>query len=181
MANFSIASTPILADPQRNYLFQVDFTRLPSGVQGDLTELTFRATSCSIPSRGNGVIEVPFYQMKSAYPGKPNFGDNKFTVTFNEYEDRVVTEFLYSWQERIFETKTSGASLFSDKQAMICPNVEVQLLKFNGGIISTDKKGTVQFKNVWVENVQEVALNWNEEGAVQITADFHFDYWCYKA
>ena len=180
MANFALSKNPIVADPQRNYQFEVDFVSLPSGVTGaTIEDLKLRATSCVIPSRGNGTLSVPFYQMKADFPGKPTFGDNKFSISFNEFEDKKVAKFLYSWQEKIFSSKVTGASTAASKLDLIFPTVICQLLNFKGQPI-TGLTNKVSFKNVWVENVDEVALNWTEEAAVQIKATFHFDWWEYR-
>jgi hypothetical protein len=180
MANLALSKNPIVADPQRNYQFEVVFVELPTDIgETSANDLTVRATSCVIPSRGNGVLEVPFYQMKAAFPGKPTFGDNKFSITFNEFEDKKVSNLLYQWQEKIFASKTTGASLAADKANICAPTVIVTLLNFKGEPI-TGLTSKVNFKNVWIENVDEVPLSWTEEGLVTYNATFHFDWWQYS-
>lgn len=186
---FSIEGSKIktFLDIQRTFMWEVWFKGIGTalGLPSDMEDtIILHARSASIPARGNDEIESNFGGMKQFFPGKPTFGSNDTTIEFEETEDQTVTSFLYTWNEMIFGTNSTDASInrlghsngVRKRDSYTC---DIELIPFKYGPQSGSDKLPYKFvfKNAWLSNVGEVSLAYADSGAVKYSATFKFDFW----
>ena len=177
------------ADIQRAFLYEITFSTAYKLVDGWKEEdITLRARSFSLPQRGNEPIESNFGAMKQFFPGKPTFG-NTIQITFEETESQAVQRFLFAWQQRIFNVDVghanftrkrgddSGNNAYIDNTAStgVCDLVTIKGFRFNG-----EELGNKYYLyNVWLQNVDDVSLDYSQNEAVKFNATFQFDFWTF--
>jgi len=175
------------ADIQRSFLFEVEIVNFTSkripGMEGtalgtnwENEDITLRARTCSLPSRGTDAIESNFGAMKQFFPGKPTF-ENTTQITFEETESQGVGIFLYNWAQMIFDI-TKGHSNSSKKRGAPLTDAYVDMIKvtpirYNGEPF----KNSVYFYNCWLQNVDSVSLDYTTSESVKYNATFQFDFW----
>lgn len=174
------------ADIQRSFMWEVsimNFTKkkLPDypaslGTQWDDEQLTLRARSCSIPSRGVDTIESNFGAMKQFFPGKPTFS-NTTSIQFEETESQGVGIFLYNWHQMIFDV-TKGHSNSAKKRGTTPENAYVDMIRvtpvrYNGEVV----ENSIYFYNCFLQNVDDVSLDYSTSEAIKYNATFQFDFW----
>jgi len=179
------------ADIQRNYLYEITFKsafNLIPDYCADEEDITLRVRSFSIPQRGNEAIESNFGAMKQFFPGKPTFG-NTIQITFEETESQFTQSFLFAWQQRLFDVNhghanftrkrggdsTVGTYITNSNDTGICDLVTIKAFRYNGDEL--DNK--YYLYNVWLQNVDDVSLDYSQNEAVKFTATFQFDFWTY--
>lgn len=178
------------ADVQRNFLYEITFKTAHTLVTGWVEEdVTLRARSFSLPQRGNEPIESNFGAMKQFFPGKPTFG-NTMQVSFEETESQGVQRFLFGWQQKIFDLNvghagfsrkrggnSGGASSYINNipDSGVCDLVTIKAFRFNGEPL--DNKYFLY--NVWLQNVDDVNLDYSQNEAVKFNATFQFDFWTF--
>lgn len=170
-------------DIQRNFMFEVSFMNAHAKkfITGwDSEDLTFRARSCVLPQRGVDAIESNFGAMKQFFPGKPTFS-NSTQIQFEETESGGVGIFLYNWAQRIFDV-TKGHSNVSRKRMDTDTNVgdggivdiiRVTPKRYNGDLYES----SVYFYNAWLQQVDDVSMDYTGSEAVKYNATFQFDFW----
>jgi len=171
------------ADIVRNYNHEISFSNdqgFLDGMWGD-EDFTLRARSFSLPQRGNEVIESNFGGMKQFFPGKPTFG-NTLVVKFEETESQKVQRFLGDWQQKIFNINAGHAEYYSKRGTPgaggmqgICETITVTSYGVNGEPL----ENKYFFKNAWLQNVDEVTIDYSTSEAIQYSATFQFDFWTY--
>lgn len=174
MADFSISKRfASVGDIVRTYNFEV----LIPPASGSATEddLTIRANTATIPQRGNeNSIETVFMGQKQFFPGKPVFS-HSLSVEFDEFEDRKVSDFLYTWQERIHSMGKGSATDVDKYETTV--DITLLIYGFDGKVLP--KNGKILFKNAWIQDMSEVALAYTDSAGLKITAMFQYDYWTY--
>lgn len=170
-------------DIQRNFMFEVTFMNAASKnfITGwDAEDLTLRARSCVLPQRGADTIESNFGGMKQFFPGKPTFS-NSTQIQFEETESNGVGIFLYNWHQRIFDI-TKGHSNVARKRmdtdatagsGGIVDIIRVTPIRYNGDLYES----SVYFYNAWLQQVDDVSLDYTGSEAVKYNATFQFDFW----
>ena len=172
------------ADIQRNFDYEISFTNAHTIVGwSDAEDLTLRARSFSVPSRGNEQIDSNFGAMKQFFPGKPTF-ENTTTIVFEETESQKVQKFLHAWQQKIFNVNEGHANhnrkRGDDGQGIgggtgICDMITVKAFRFNGDEL--DNK--YYFINAWLQNVDSVNIDYSQNESIKFSATFQFDFWTY--
>lgn len=176
------------ADIQRNFLYEISFSTAHSLITGwGAEDITFRARSFSLPQRGNEPIESNFGAMKQYFPGKPTFG-HTIQIQFEETETQGVQRFLNAWQQRIFDIDVGHAD-FSRKRGDnnthittsdttgVCDIVTITAFRFNGEKLPNK----YYLYNVWLQNVDDVNIDYSQNEAIKFNATFQFDFWTYGA
>lgn len=170
-------------DIQRNFMFEVTFMNAANKnfITGwDSEDLTLRSRSCVLPQRGTDAIESNFGGMKQFFPGKPTFS-NTTQITFEETESNGVGIFLYNWHQRIFDI-TKGHSNVSRKRmdsdtaagaGGIVDIIRVTPIRYNGDLYES----SVYFYNAWLQQVDDVSMDYTGSEAVKYNATFQFDFW----
>lgn len=174
------------ADVQRNYNYEIVFQNAASLVDGwEQDDVTLRARSFTIPTRGNEAIESNYGAMKQFFPGKPTFS-NTMDITFEETESQGVARFLHAWQQKIFNVNDGHANYsrkrgnnggnIASKSDGVCDVVEIRAYKQDGTL--EDNKYFLQ--NAWLQNVAEVNLDFSQAGdAIKFVATIQYDFWSY--
>lgn len=161
----------------RTYNWEITIPRIGEVSESlkDVEELVCRARSTSIPSRGHGKIESNFGAMKQFFPGKPVF-TNTIQVTFEDTEDQILSLGLYEWANRIFDVRpnvpTGGTSL-AEKKREVALDMILTLQDNNREAL----KKRYKLVNCFIENIDEVALDYADENSVKIPVTFSYDFW----
>lgn len=176
MANFTIdGRMKNEKDIQRNWKWELWIPKPPKVANWDMDDMIIRCRAAVIPGRGNEPIESNFMGQKQFFPGKPIF-PNSFVAMFEEFEDKKVSEFLYSWQQSMHDysgqiAANPGASV-SEGKAGIKTDMSLYQYGFNGNLIQK-----LTFKNAWVQNVDDVSLDYTGAESVKYSVTFQYDYW----
>jgi hypothetical protein len=169
------------SDIVRNYNHEISFSNIQSFLGGGDSlddELTLKARSFSLPSRGNELIESNFGGMKQYFPGKPTFGST-VQVKFEETESQKVQAFLYAWQQRMFNIRV-GHSDYDAKRGGtssngICEQITITSFGVNGEPLSNK----YFLHNAWLKDVEEVTIDYSQSEAITYNATFQFDFWTF--
>lgn len=176
-------------DIQRNFDYEISFKTAHKFIQGwDEEDVTLRARSFSLPQRGNEPIESNFGAMKQFFPGKPTFG-NTIQIVFEETESQKTQNFLFAWQQRIFDLNKGHAGhsrkrgdavspyidTANSTTGGICDIVVIKAFRFNNEEL--DNKYFLY--NCWLQNVDDVSIDYSQNESVKFTATFQFDFWTY--
>jgi hypothetical protein len=168
------------ADIIRTYNHEIQFNNkngILSEHWGD-EDFTLRARSFSLPSRGNETIESNFGGMKQFFPGRPTFS-NTVQITFEETESQKVQRFLNAWQQRIYNVNT-GHGEYDSKRGTGSKDGIADTIT----ITSFDNSGEELpnryfFINAWLQNVEEVSIDYSQSEAVRYQATFQYDFYTY--
>jgi hypothetical protein len=168
----------VLPDIQRNWMWELQIPGIgdvTNGIMGNDEDLVIRARTAVIPSRGNEPIESNFIGMKQFFPGKPTFG-HSFAVTIEETENQIVHQALTAWQNLVFNISpkdpTGGASLAPFKRAA---TKDIYLLMYKYNQYPIEKK--IHFYNCFIQNIDDVSMDYTGNESVKFTATFQFDFW----
>lgn len=176
------------SDIQRNFLYEITFKSAHNLVGWQQDDITFRARSFSLPQRGNEPIESNFGAMKQYFPGKPTFG-HTIQIQFEETESQGVQRFLNAWQQRIFnldvghgdfarkrgdDNKTFGY-IGTAANTGVCDIVTITAFRFNGEKLPNK----YYLFNAWLQNVDDVNIDYSQNEAIKFNATFQFDFWTY--
>ncbi len=164
-------------DVLRSYNWEVtipDISPLTDGILS-VDDVIIRSKSISIPGRGNEIIEVNWKGMKQLFPGKPTFGSNTVIFAFYEYEDQKISTGLKRWQDKVFNVNPNdpnGGASTVNKKRDIARDLIITSSKYN--------KENVDFSfklwNAWIQNVDDIALDYTSQDSVGFQATFAFDY-----
>lgn len=173
-----------LGDVQRNYQYEVTFVNAGSLIPGwKEDDVTIRARSFSLPSRGNEVIESNYGAMKQYFAGKPTFSPTT-DITFEETESQGVARFLHAWQQKVFNVY-DGHGNFSRKRGNAGGNIStdgicdlVKITAYRADNTPEDNK--YFFINAWLQNVAEVNIDFSQASdSVKFVATIQYDFWVY--
>lgn len=174
-------SIAAFADIVRTYNHEIHFTNSNSFLGSDWgdEDFTLRARSFSLPSRGNETIESNFGGMKQFFPGRPTFS-NTVQVTFEETESQKVQRFLNDWQQRIYNVNTGHGDYFAKRGSTtgkdgICETISI--ISFDNSGEELENK--YYFVNAWLQNVEEVSIDYTQSEAVRYQATFQYDLFTY--
>lgn len=171
------------SDIQRNFNYEITFDSAHTFIPGwDAEDVTLRVRTFSVPSRGNEPIESNFGAMKQFFAGKPTFS-NTMQITFEETESQKVQSFLHAWQQRIFNINeghanherkrgTNGGGI-SDRG--ICDVATIKAYRFN----NEELENKYYLINTWLQNVDDVSIDYSQNEAIRFNATFQFDFWTY--
>lgn len=171
------------ADVQHNYLYEITFKNAGALIGWGEEDITLRARSFTIPSRGNEVIESNFGAMKQYFPGKPVFTGTT-DVTFEETQSQGVARFIHAWQQKIFnlydghanysrKRGNSGGNIATDG---ICDLVVIKAFRVD----NTEEENKYYFVNAWLQNVNDVNVDYSQASdGVKFTITLQYDFWTY--
>lgn len=167
-----------LPDPIRSYNWELiipDIGSVTDSVK-DIEDLIVRCRVAAMPSRGIESIESYFMGMKQKFPGRPTFS-NTLSVSFQDTENMIISKALYEWANRIFDIRgdsSTGGGARVDKKRDIAKTIYLKLYGYKA-----DKVLDVGFKfvNAYIENQEEVSLDYNSNELITIPVTFSFDYW----
>lgn len=189
MANFTIEgrAASIIKDAQRDWMWEVSFPEIGNilkdttiaklGTGGFTEELTVRARTVSIPSRGVSMIESNFGGMKQFFPGKPTL-EHTVSIDFTESENGNIHSIMTEWSQMIFNLKSGHSKMAGGKRgalgtSYVLPNMYITLKNYAGEL----REKMIIFKNVMVENVGAVALSYDSDALISFPVTFRFDLW----
>lgn len=141
----------------------------------DADELVVRARITSIPSRGNEKIESNFIGMKQFFPGKPTFS-NQISITFEEFEDQLVSKVMYEWSNKIFDIRSNsptGGGAQVNKKRDIAKEIIIKQFDYN----TQDLERAYKLINCFIENVDEISLDYTSNESIKVPVIFSYDYW----
>lgn len=161
-------------DIQRNWKWELWIPKPKAVTNWDMDDMIIRCRSAVIPGRGNEPIESNFNGQKQFFPGKPLF-PNTFITMFEEFEDKKVSKFLYSWQQAMHdysgETSNPGSAKSGSKKD-ITSQMKLRQYGVDGKIIQD-----LIFVNAWVQNVDDVTMDYTGAESVKYSVTFQYDYW----
>lgn len=166
-----------LPDILRGYNFEViipDIGSVSESVK-DSEDLVVRARISSIPSRGHEKIESNFVGMKQFFPGKPTFS-NQISITFEEFEDQLVSKCMYEWANKIFDVRAdspTGGGAQVNKKRDIAKDIIIKQFDYN----TQDLERAYKLFNCFIENIEEVSLDYTSNDSIKIPVQFSFDFW----
>lgn len=166
MANMGVDSLKNnLTNPARTYLWDV-LIPVPVG-DGDSVTYQIRAQSSEIPSRSNKAIEIPYKATAGIrVAGKLSYGDNTWSCTFIEGEDKKVFDAIFSWQQAIVNN-VAGVGV---GDPLYKTDAYITLLKVDG---TTFMK--LKMKGAWISSMDKTTLNYATEDTIKYGVTFCFD------
>lgn len=152
-----------LNNPARTYLWEV---MLANPLAGETDTLLLRCRSSNIPGVSVGAILLPFKQTGGVkYPGKKTYS-HTWACTFVEGEDRKMWDTFYEQAQAIIDDE-SGLGAFNIKR-----DIYLHLINTDGTV---SKK--IKLVGAYVESQDDVALSYDDEGVINISITFSYDYW----
>jgi len=152
-----------LNNPGRSYLWEVLF---PNPLGGDTDTLLLRCRSTNIPGVSVGSILLPYKQTGGVkYPGKKTYS-HTWACTFVEGEDRAMWDAFYDMAQAIIDDET-GLGSFGIKR-----DVYLHLIDTDGTVSKR-----IKLVGSYIESQEDIALSYDEEGAIIIAVTFSYDYW----
>jgi len=138
---------------------------IPGG--GDTTSLMIKCQSCIIPGMSNEPVEVQLSAHVRKFRGRKMF-PRVMSATFMEDITLDTLTRLRKWDQQIVGTN-SATSIGNIAQYAVQPTLQV-----------FDQKGSlvdsIQFVNCFIFDIQDTTLNSEASAAVQINAQFSYDY-----
>ena len=141
----------------------------------DIEDLIIRVRIAALPSRGNEKIESNFMGMKQFFPGKPTF-TNSISVTFEELEDQLVSKILYEWANKTFNVQINsptGGMSQAEKKRDLAKNIKILQYGNNGELLEK----TYELFNCFIENIEEITLDYTSNESVKVPVVFSYDFW----
>ena len=164
-------------DIQRSYLWELiipDIGSVSDSVK-DADELVTRVRTTNLPGRGVEVIQSDFMGMRQMFPGRVNFS-HTLQVTFEELENQIVSTVLYEWSNKIFDIRhgspTGGVAQVSRKRD-IAKDIIIRQVAYDGSYL----KNAYKLVNCFIQNYDEVSLDYTQNDKIMIPVSFSFDYW----
>ncbi|HEC63942.1 MAG TPA: hypothetical protein ENI23_01465 [bacterium] len=151
---------------QRQNMFRFRVPSFPSAVADSPDVLSFQCRQATVPRKGSTVIQKRFNNSFITYNGPIEF-DGVFDVVFLLDQNWEIYKLLYKWFKLTGATPgTFGSAELSDfkKDAFIEP------AKIDG-----TAGQRVIYKNCWVHELPEVALDQEGTEHVEITVNFACD------
>jgi hypothetical protein len=187
--NFTIEGRAgsIIKDIQRDWMWEVSIPEISNilsdtaiaklGSGGFQEELTCRAKSIAVPSRGVNMIESNFGGMKQWFPGKPTL-DYTVTINFVESENGNIHSILTEWNQKIFNLKSGHSQMAGGKRgpagtSYVVPNMYLTMKNYAGEA----REKMIIFKNVMLQNVGAAELSYDSDATINFSATFQFDLW----
>jgi hypothetical protein len=188
-SNFTIEGRAgsVIKDIQRTWMWEVSFPEIGNilkdtsiaklGTGGFGEELTVRAKSVAIPSRGVNMIESNFGAFKQWFPGKPTL-DYTVTINFEESENGNLHSIMTEWQQMIFNLKSGHSKMVGGKRGVagtsyVMPNMYLTLKNYAGEL----REKMIIFKNVMPQMVGAVELSYDNDASTIFSVTFQFDLW----
>lgn len=166
-----------LPDIIRTYNFEVIIPDIKSVSDAipDVEDLTLRARSVTLPSRGNEKIESNFGAMKQFFPGKPIFSHTT-TIVFEELEDQMISRVFFDWANKLIDTRPNsptGGMSQAEKKRDLCKDLIIRLFDYNGESLDRAYK----LYNAFPENQDEISLDYTDNSSIKIPITFNHDFW----
>jgi len=157
-----------LSNVARVYLWEVLFPNVIGG-GADTETLLLRAQSTSLPARDTGSIVVPYKQTGGvAYPGRVDFGNHQWDVTFVEGEDKAVFEAFYRWIERVVSARDGVGNPVPEVKV----DVQLNLLNTKG-----EPFLGIRLIGCWVKTIQRADLNYENDRPLNLAVTLVYDWW----
>lgn len=141
----------------------------------DVEDLTLRARSVTLPSRGNEKIESNFGPMKQFFPGKPTFSHTT-TIVFEELEDQMISRVFFDWANLLLDTRPNsptGGMGQRDTKREVAKDLIIRLFDYNDGVLDRSYK----LYNCFPENQDEIALDYSDNNSIKVPITFSYDFW----
>jgi hypothetical protein len=96
---------------------------------------------------------------------------------FEEFEDQKVIEFMYDWNQKLYNQNPVGASggaasLATKRFGYGCDIILKQLNYKKETLVKAWK-----FVHAWPSQIQEIGLDMGDNNSVKLNAQFTYDYW----
>lgn len=156
-----------LTNPARVYLWEVIIPNVIGG-GADTDVLLLRAQSASIPGRSVGAIDVPFKQTGGIrYAGKLAY-THTWELQFIEGEDRKIFDAFYNWKQQVVHDR-DGVSVGDENYIT---DVYLSLIQTRDS-----EWNRIKLINCYPQEVGQVGLAYNDEGAVIFPVTMAFTRW----
>jgi len=154
-----------IAEPQRRYMWEVLFTRTPSGVSFP-EGLKIRARSTTVPGRTFDRIELNYLWMNWAVQGREG-GDKEIDLEFWEGTDSMTRKALVEWAKKCGD----WASGVQGSKEEVSGEIVLKLLDGKG-----NPTRTFVLKNVMVLSVEGSEVSYDANDVVVYRARIWYDY-----
>ena len=155
-----------IVDPALPWNFDLVIDRLPTGVSGNVRDITIRCQTTSMPGVQFSPVEVEAHGVKLKYRGRKQY-QNTIECQFIENVDWSTYQLFKEWANlQLNWTNNTGSSS--------------AIYKTTGTIITYDDAGNVTkeqaIKGLWIEQIQDIQLDGSQDGYVQPNVTFSYDY-----
>lgn len=158
-----------IGNPARAYSWEVIMPRVPG--LDDPETMTLRCQSAELPGRGVNTIHLPFRGSAGVnYPGRVNFGDQRWSVSFVEGEDSRTHDALYNWSELVAAARTGVSNV--PVQSLKVP-IRVRLLSDRTNQAYND----IVIVGAFLQDVPKIQLSNDRDALIQFNATVVYDYW----
>lgn len=167
MGRTSLHDVHGLADPAQPWNFDLYFDRLPTGVSGDLRELTFRVKTAEFPAASLEEVPVEAHGVKLVYAGRAQY-THELSVTFFEGVSWNVRDIFYAWRElaRSWQANTGSSSDVYKASATLTLYTD-----------APEEAKSVKIMGLWPKNIDAVSLDGGSGGSpVELNISFSFDW-----
>lgn len=151
--------------PQRAYEWEVKINA--SNNVGQLELLTARAQNIQIPEKSVETIEINYKSRKARYAGR-DASPGTFTVQFWDDESNAVYNYFNQWLEESISNSESGGGKTRKDYAV---ELVAELLAHDGASVT----GTHTFKDVWVQSLGDITLDYSASEHVSFSVTFTYD------
>jgi len=163
--NLNTLPDPFMSDNWELVIPQISAVGLKSLKDAHLA-LRIQCKSLSLPGVSNEVQEVLLHGYKLAFAGKTTF-PGTLSISFTERKDLAIYTVLQEWVNAARDHKTQksvGKVMYAIKTAeLICYNELGNPTK------------SIQFRNLWCNEVPDVSLDNSSAALVDISATFRYD------
>ena len=163
MARTSLQNIMALPDAASTWNFALFFPTIPGS---NMTDLTFRVMSTSIPASKVEPMEIQLAGVKKVEAGRAMY-DGTFQVTFLETVDYADYLALRKWRDYTRSWKRNSGTSFNQYAI----NLELDVFD-NAGAVSQ----TFILVGAWLNDIADISLNGGESAAVNLQATFSFQY-----
>jgi len=132
------------------------YIRFPETFAGDNGILSYLVQSTSIPTKGMGVVTLPWQGVVTRIPGDPEVSGS-WNVTFRVDAKNEVYKSIWSWLLSICDSLTNSRAALED----VIKEIDAQLLDVNLSPVSTFK-----ILDVFVTEVGEVTMDYESENTI---------------
>jgi hypothetical protein len=145
--------------------FSFELPALPGG--GDREAFVIRNLSAVLPGRSNQAVSGEIHRFKIKRAGKPVWNQS-FVANYMDTVDRKIIDGLYAWQ-----------ALNNDPETGL-PRPSSEYMTAAVAVLYDMENNEVErrvFRNLWIEKIEDVALNGAQPGMINLAVTFSYDYW----
>jgi hypothetical protein len=148
----------------QTYNWDIIFPRIPG--TPDTKPFTFKAMTTSLPGMQLESTPVALHGIELRYAGRANF-THQLPITFIENRDASTRDMLVKWM-RSARDWVSNSGTYKDAYS-----VTVQMLLYDD---IPQVVRTINLYGVWPETFDDVGVDGQTSGIVQISATLSYDY-----